>query len=257
MGPCLRLDEPAHRTRADPDRVHQRSNLKPLRDHFRPRVWNQASWEGFHGGWPMMMVLDLAPKLPKGFAAEPRVHLGTDFELDVRTFDKDGERDWHSDPDPVPRGGVPTATLVPSAPTLTVDIDFPDQYIYEVLIFDQGRGRKLVAAVEIISPANKGSCGESPTGHREVCQLAAKRRLRLHGRSGYRTPVQPVHGVDDPPGPDGPVDVPRPATDLCGHLSHAPGGPQDEVGRLGPPARHRSIVAAFVHLAHGNFGRVA
>ena len=48
----------------------------PLRDHFRPPVWNQASWEGFHGGWPMMMVLNLGPKLPKGFAAEPRVHLG-------------------------------------------------------------------------------------------------------------------------------------------------------------------------------------
>jgi hypothetical protein len=29
--------------------------LMPLRDHFRPPVWNEASWEGFHGGWPMMM----------------------------------------------------------------------------------------------------------------------------------------------------------------------------------------------------------
>ena len=101
----------------------------PLRDHFRPPVWNQASWEGFHGGWPMMMVLDLAPKLPKGFAAEPRVHLGTSFEIDVCTFDKDGQGDWHSDPDPVPDGGVATATLAPPAPTLTVDIDLPDQCV--------------------------------------------------------------------------------------------------------------------------------
>ena len=31
----------------------------PLRDHFRPPVWNQASWEGFHGIWPGMMVLQL------------------------------------------------------------------------------------------------------------------------------------------------------------------------------------------------------
>lgn len=127
----------------------------PLKDHFRPPVWNQASWEGFHGGWPMMMVLNLAPKLPKGFAAEPRVHLGTYFEIDVCTFDKDGNRDWHSDPHPVTDGGVATATLAPPAPTLTVDVDFPDQYVYEVLIFDQTRDRKLVAAVEIVSPANK------------------------------------------------------------------------------------------------------
>ena len=84
----------------------------PLRDHFRPPVWNQASWEGFHGGWPMMMVLNLAPQLPKGFAAEPRVHLGTYFEIDVCTFEKDGERDWHSDQDPATDGGVATATSI-------------------------------------------------------------------------------------------------------------------------------------------------
>jgi hypothetical protein len=103
----------------------------------------------------MMMVLNLAPKLPKGFAAEPRVHLGTYFEIDVGTFDKEGERDWPSDPQPVTNGGVATATLAPPAPTLTVEVDFPDQYAYEVLIFDQTRNRRLVAAVEIVSPANK------------------------------------------------------------------------------------------------------
>jgi hypothetical protein len=54
-------------------------------------------------------------------------------------------------------GGAATATLAPPAPTLTVDVDFdfPDQYAYEVLIFDQTRDRRLVAAVEIVSPANK------------------------------------------------------------------------------------------------------
>jgi hypothetical protein len=103
----------------------------------------------------MMMVLDLAPKLPKGFSAEPRVHLGTYFEIDVCAFDKDSGRAWRPDPDPVTHGGVATATFAPPAPTLTVDVDFPDQYVYEVLIFDQMRDRKLVAAVEIVSPANK------------------------------------------------------------------------------------------------------
>jgi hypothetical protein len=103
----------------------------------------------------MMMVLNLAPQLPKGFAAEPRVHLGSYFEIDVSTFDKEGERDWPSEPHPVTNGGVATATLAPPAPTLTVDVEFPDQYAYEVLIFDQTRNRRLVAAVEIVSPANK------------------------------------------------------------------------------------------------------
>lgn len=41
------------------------------------------------------------------------------------------------------------------APALTVDAEFPEQYAYEVLIFDLERDRRLVAAVEIVSPANK------------------------------------------------------------------------------------------------------
>jgi hypothetical protein len=28
----------------------------PLRDHFRPPLDDLTSWEGFHGGWPMMIV---------------------------------------------------------------------------------------------------------------------------------------------------------------------------------------------------------
>jgi hypothetical protein len=38
---------------------------------------------------------------------------------------------------------------------LDVEADWPDQYGYEVLIFDQERDRRLVAAVELVSPANK------------------------------------------------------------------------------------------------------
>jgi hypothetical protein len=79
----------------------------PLRDHFRPPVSKRSSWEGFHGCWPMRIIEDLAPRLPDGFVAEPRVHLG------------------------------------------------PEQYAYEVLIFDLERDRRLLAAVEIVSPANK------------------------------------------------------------------------------------------------------
>lgn len=31
----------------------------PLRDHFRPPLDEIASWEGFHGGWPMVIVQQL------------------------------------------------------------------------------------------------------------------------------------------------------------------------------------------------------
>lgn len=83
----------------------------PLRDHFRPPVDKLASWEGFHGGWPMVIVQHLRKRLPTGYVAEPRVHLGSYVE--------------------------------------------PDHYEYEVRIYDAERGRRLVAAIEIVSPANK------------------------------------------------------------------------------------------------------
>jgi hypothetical protein len=53
----------------------------PLRDHFHPPVSKRSSWEGFHGGWPMRIVAELAPRLPDGFVAEPRVHLGNYYEV--------------------------------------------------------------------------------------------------------------------------------------------------------------------------------
>ena len=165
----------------------------PLRDHFRPPVWNQASWEGFHGGWPMMMVLNLAPKLPRGYVAEPRVHLGSYFEIDVCTFEKDGDRAWRSDPVPVPvtSGGVATATLAPPAPTLTVGVDFPDHYVYEVPDLRLKLAtRKLVGDPwRSLAPPNKDRAESRQLFIAKCIKLAAKRRLRLSRRSCYRTPI--------------------------------------------------------------------
>jgi hypothetical protein len=126
----------------------------PLRDHFRPPVWTRSSWEGFHGGWPMAMVQRLSPLLPEDFTAEPRVHLGSYFEIDVCAYeDEEPKKPWFARQEN--SGGVATAMWAPPQPTLTVDVDLGEQYEYEVLVYDQSRGRHLVAAVEIVSPANK------------------------------------------------------------------------------------------------------
>ena len=37
----------------------------PLRDHFRPPLSEKRSWEGFHGGWPMMIVAALERDCPR------------------------------------------------------------------------------------------------------------------------------------------------------------------------------------------------
>jgi hypothetical protein len=127
----------------------------PLRDHFRPPVSNRSSWEGFHGGWPMAIVGELAPRLPDGFIAEPRVHLGSFYEIDVSTFEQYGAASPKRDSEQPASCSVATASEAAPAPTLSVDVEFPEQYAYEVLVFDLERERRLVAAIEIVSPANK------------------------------------------------------------------------------------------------------
>jgi Protein of unknown function (DUF4058) len=124
----------------------------PMLDHFRPPIFNRGSWEGFHGMWPALMVMDLSRSLPDQYIAEPRVHLGKNFEIDVCTFDGEGDRrSGTSDGEAC----LATATWAPPEPTLTLDLDPTEFYEYEVLIFDQQRGRELVAAIELVSPANK------------------------------------------------------------------------------------------------------
>src|SRR5437899_1189127 len=126
----------------------------PLRDHFRPPVSTRSSWEGFHGGWPMAMVQRLAPLLPDQFTAEPRVHLGSYFEIDVCAYEDEEPKalqfSSHGE-----SGGLATATWAPPQPTFTADVELAEQYEYEVLVYDQSLGRLLVAAVELVSPANK------------------------------------------------------------------------------------------------------
>jgi len=124
----------------------------PLLDHFRPPISNRGSWEGFHGGWPMMIVMELCKSLPAQYTAEPRVHLGKNFEIDVCTFDADDKSRFAPSES---TGGLATALWAPPEPTLSLELDPTDFYEYEVLIFDQQRGRELVAAIEIVSPANK------------------------------------------------------------------------------------------------------
>jgi hypothetical protein len=102
----------------------------------------------------MTMVQQLSRVLPEDFTAEPRVHLGSYFEIDVCAYENDQPETvgWTSAGG---SGGVATATWAPSQPTLALEADLPEQYEYEVLVYDQSRGRLLVAAVEIVSPANK------------------------------------------------------------------------------------------------------
>jgi hypothetical protein len=125
----------------------------PLRDHFRPPLDNAASWEGFHGQWPAVIVHQLRTQLPAGYVAEPRVHSGSYVEIDVATFETD-RAPWSRANDEG-NGGVATAVWSPPRPSVAVETTLPDYDEYEVRIYDAQRKRHLVAAIEIVSPANK------------------------------------------------------------------------------------------------------
>jgi Protein of unknown function (DUF4058) len=103
----------------------------PFRDHFRPPLDDIASCEELHGAWPTVIVMALNPKLSPRYVAAPRVHLGASMEIDMSAYDKD---------EPASSGRT---------------TDLPDQDAYEVRVYDTKRHRRLVAAVEIVSPANK------------------------------------------------------------------------------------------------------
>lgn len=51
--------------------------------------------------------------------------------------------------------GVASAAWTATAPTVAVETEPPDEYEYEVRIFNVERERHLVAAIELVSPANK------------------------------------------------------------------------------------------------------
>ena len=124
----------------------------PLRDHFRPPVSSRVSWEEIHGMWPARIVLQLRTVLPKGYVAGPKIHAGSQVEIDVATFEQDDAPRLRSSEED---GGAATATWAPPEPTVAVETDVPDYDEYEVCIYDAERGRQLVAAIELVSPGNK------------------------------------------------------------------------------------------------------
>ncbi len=123
----------------------------PLLDHFHPPLHPTRSWESIHAAWSTeIMGLLNQSILPAGYFAEAQVHIGSRVEVDVGTLEKAAER-------AAPANG-PVATLAapiwaPPAPALTMPAVFPDEI--EIQVLGGPTGAHLVAAIELLSPANK------------------------------------------------------------------------------------------------------
>ena len=123
----------------------------PLRDHFRSPLDDVHSWDELHGGWPAVIVQTVIKTLPEPYFAAPGVYLGSIFENNINAYRSAS----NSDELAANEGGVALATYAPPKPTLTFESRLPNQDVYEVRIYDSRRHRRLVAAIEIVSPSNK------------------------------------------------------------------------------------------------------
>jgi hypothetical protein len=120
----------------------------PLLDHFRPPLSELRHWDGFHSKWANTLVDDLNERLlPPGYFAEPHIHVGPRVEIDAATFQE--ERGVESGA----TATLPAKVYAPRAPSVAMPASFPDTF--EVQVVGTAAGPTLVAAIELVSPANK------------------------------------------------------------------------------------------------------
>jgi hypothetical protein len=124
----------------------------PLLDHFHPPLLGHRHWEGFHGWWAAEVASQLNETLlPAEYFAEFQVTVGTRIEVDVATFTENGARET-----PATDGAtaaVQTQVWAPPTPVAAFPGVFPDDF--EVQVYSSMAGPVLVAAIELVSPANK------------------------------------------------------------------------------------------------------
>jgi hypothetical protein len=120
----------------------------PLLDHFQPPLSQRRHWDSFHGAWAEAIAANLNQSLlPERFVAEARVKLGGPVEIDVAAFAENGPTGSAAP------GGV--ALWAPPTPAATAPLAFQDPDIFEVQVLSEAEGPRLVAAIELVSPANK------------------------------------------------------------------------------------------------------
>lgn len=121
----------------------------PLLDHFHPPLSRQRHWDSFHGAWAESIARHLNEDLlPAHFYAEARVKIGNRVEIDVATHEESNGRASANE-----NGSV--AVWAPPKPIASAVLDFSGLDVFEVNILNDEEGPKVVAAIELVSPANK------------------------------------------------------------------------------------------------------
>ncbi|MBP3959975.1 DUF4058 family protein [Gemmata sp. G18] len=129
----------------------------PLYDHFHPPLSLRKSWESIHHGWAFVIAQRLnGAILTNRFESESNIHHGSQIEIDLATYEEDRDlptfgTNGHGG------GGVATQpqTYAPPAAALAGEVVMADADTFEINVYKQEGGWKLVAAVELVSPRNK------------------------------------------------------------------------------------------------------
>jgi hypothetical protein len=169
----------------DGERIYPEVSAMPLRDHFHAPLRDDCPWRSFGIAWVNTVVAHLNHAiLPENYRATPHLHLGATVEADVATL--------RGEPAPAANGnGVATAVWAPPQARLAAVVDFADLDSLEIRITDRA-DRRLVAAIELVSPANKDrpahraafvAKGSAYLQHRialVVLDVVTERRENLH-----------------------------------------------------------------------------
>jgi hypothetical protein len=123
----------------------------PLLDHFHAPLHPQRHWESFHTNWAGAIADALNEALPEGYFAEEHTHQGARVEIDVATFQS--QESAHQRNSGGSTSTLPVKVWSPIAAAFVLPAAFPDSF--EVRIYQSEGGATLVAAVELVSPANK------------------------------------------------------------------------------------------------------
>jgi hypothetical protein len=121
----------------------------PLLDHFHAPLSRQRQWESLHSAWAEAIARQLNEGLlPDRYYAEVHVKVGRRIEIDVGTFEE-----TNGTGRPAEKGGV--AVWAPPKPTASVPLAFTHPDLFEVQVLNDEEGPHVVAAIELVSPANK------------------------------------------------------------------------------------------------------
>jgi hypothetical protein len=122
----------------------------PLLDHFHSPLAPRRHCESFHVNWAGAIADALNEHLlPEGYFAEEYAQIGARVEIDVATFDESDSSSARE----TPIATMPARVWTPPAAAMVIPAAFPDRF--EVLVFESEGGARLVAAIELVSPANK------------------------------------------------------------------------------------------------------